>query len=148
MNNDNSYEFTKLPFYKKLAGRVDEHILHLRDSRGVFLLDKLNELPVKHFLNRCLGTPVQNQILLMMLIGGDRNLDTQTVIKYISINVRLKDIFLAYDLKTFTDFDTEKHMYDYLKGLIYPEHSNNQRSLFQKYYKTISYFTKNGSYHS
>ncbi|MDA1505271.1 tyrosine-type recombinase/integrase, partial [Bacillus cereus group sp. TH43LC] len=130
------------PFYKKLAGRVDEHILHLRDSRGVFLLDKLNELPVKHFLNRCLGTPVQNQILLMMLIGGDRNLDTQTVIKYISINVRLKDIFLAYDLKTFTDFDTEKHMYDYLKGLIYPEHSNNQRSLFQKYYKTISYFTK------
>ncbi|MDY8166627.1 tyrosine-type recombinase/integrase [Bacillus thuringiensis] len=130
------------PFYKKLAGRMDEHILHLRDSRGVFLLDKLNELTVKHFLNRCLGTPVQNQILLMMLIGGDRNLDTQTVMKYISINVRLKDIFRAYDLKTFTDFDTEKHMYNYLKGLIYPEHSNHQRLTFLNYYNTVSYFTK------
>ena len=80
---------------------MDEHILHLRDSRGVFLLDKLNELPVKHFLNRCLGTPVQNQILLMMLIGGDRNLDTQTVIKYISINVRLKRYIPCLRFKDF-----------------------------------------------
>ncbi|HGA0510733.1 TPA: site-specific integrase [Bacillus pacificus] len=131
------------PFYKKLAGKVDEHILYLRDSRGVFLLDKLNELPIKYFLNQCLGTPWQNQLLLAMFIGGDRNLDAQTVFNNIrNINVRLKDIFHAYDLKTFTDFDTEKHMYGYLKGLIYPEHSNNQRAEFLRWYKSISYFSK------
>ena len=103
----------------------------MRDSRGVLLLDKLNELPVKYFLNRCLGTPWQNQLLLAMFISGDRNLDAQTVFSNIGhVNVRLKDIFQAYDLKTFTDFDTEKHMYDYFKSLIYPEHSNSQRTEF------------------
>lgn len=128
------------PFYKELAGKVDEHILYLRDSRGVFLLDKLNELPVKHFINQCLGTSWQNQLLLVMLIGGDRNLDAQTVFNNIrNINVRFKNIFHAYDLKTFTDFDTAKHMYDYLKGLIYPEHSNNQRAEFLRLYNSISY---------
>ncbi|MGY1423644.1 hypothetical protein [Bacillus cereus] len=131
------------PFYKELVGNVDEHILHLRDSRGVLLLDKLNELPVKYFLNRCLGTPWQNQLLLAMFISGDRNLDAQTVFSNIGhVNVRLKDIFQAYDLKTFTDFDTEKHMYDYFKSLIYPEHSNSQRAEFFRRYKSISYLSK------
>ena len=56
----------------------------------------------------------------------------------------LKDIFLAYDLKTFTDFDTEKHMYDYLKGLIYPEHSNKMR-YFKNTTKQFPISLKNGS---
>ncbi|MEK4499231.1 hypothetical protein [Bacillus sp. FSL R12-0069] len=119
------------PFYKELAGKVDEHILHLRDSRGVCLLDKVDELPMKYFLNQCLDTPWQNQLLLAMLIGRDRNLDARTVYDNIRhINVRIKDIFHVYDLKTFIDFDTEQHMYDYFKGLIYPEHSNSQRAEF------------------
>ncbi|PHG67305.1 site-specific integrase [Bacillus toyonensis] len=135
--------FPTSPFYEELTGKVDENILRLRDSRGVFLLDKLDELPVKHFLNQCLDTPWQNHLLLVMLIGGVRNYDAQTVYnnnRY--INVRLKDIFHAYDLQTFTDFDTEKHMYDYLKGLIYPEHSNSQRATFLTRYKSASYSTK------
>lgn len=131
------------PFYRELEGRVDEHILHLQDNRGVFLLDKLVEVPVKHFLSQCLDTPWQNQLLLAMLIGGDRNLDARTVYNNIRyINVRFKNIFHAYDLQSFTDFDTETHMYDYLKGLIYPEHSNSQRAVFLKHYNTVSYFTK------
>ncbi|MEI2311260.1 site-specific integrase [Bacillus nitratireducens] len=131
------------PFYKELAGKVDGHILHLRDSKGVFLLDKLNELPIKYFLNHCLGTPWQNQLLLAMLISGDRNFVPQTVLKNIShINVRFKDIFQTYDLQTFTNFDTEKHMYDYFKGLIYPEHSNSQRATLLRWYKTVAHSTK------
>ncbi|MEI4605902.1 site-specific integrase [Bacillus cereus] len=131
------------PFYKELAGKVSEPILHLCDSRGIFLLDKLDELPVKYFLNQCLDTPWQNQLLLAMFIGGDRNLDARTVYDNIRhITVRLKDIFHVYDLKTFIDFDTEKHLFDYFKGLIYPEHSNSQRTELLRRYKSISYFSK------
>ena len=137
------------PFYKELAGKVDEHILHLRDSRGVFLLDKLDELPVKYFLSQCLDTPWQNQLLLAMLIDGDRNLDAKTILDGIhTLHPRFKSIFNTYNLKVFTDFDTEKHMYDYLKGIIYPEHSNSQRATFLRRYKTASYSTKNGSHQS
>ncbi|KIP29548.1 phage integrase domain protein [Bacillus thuringiensis serovar morrisoni] len=38
------------PFYNELIGKVDEHILHLQDNRGLFLLDKLDEKPIKYFL--------------------------------------------------------------------------------------------------
>ncbi|MDI6503684.1 site-specific integrase [Bacillus wiedmannii] len=135
--------FPTSPFYEELTGKVDENILRLRDSRGVFLLDRLNEAPIKYFRNQCLDRPWQNQLLLAMLISGDKNLDAQTVCYIIKfMNVRFKDIFHAYDLQTFTDFDTEKHMYDYLKGLIYPEHSNSQRAEFLRRYKSVSYSTK------
>ncbi|OFD47714.1 tyrosine-type recombinase/integrase [Bacillus mycoides] len=137
---------TDLPislFYNELIGKVDEHLLHLQDNRGVFLLDKLDEKPIKYFLNQCLNTPWQNQFLFAMLINGDRNLDANTIANLLrSLCPRIKDIFHAYDLQTFADFDTEKHMYDYLKRLIYPEHSNNQRSAFLRRYKSVSYSTK------
>ncbi|WP_257143366.1 hypothetical protein [Bacillus cereus] len=56
--------FPTSPFYEELTGKVDENILRLRDSRGVFLLDKLNQTPIKYFRNQCLDTPWQNQLLL------------------------------------------------------------------------------------
>lgn len=131
------------PFYNDLKGKVDEHILHLQDNRGVFLLDKLDGKPIKYFLNQCLNTPWQNQILFTMLINGDRNLDTNTIAsQFRLLCLRIKGIFHAYDLQTFADFDTEKHMYDYLKCLIYPEHSNNQRTAFLRLYTSVSYSTK------
>lgn len=135
--------FPTSPFYEKLTSKVDENILRLRDSSGVFLLDKLDELPVKYFLSKCLDTPWQNQLLLAMLIGGDRNLDARTLYDHIrNLSARFKDIFHAYDLKAFIDFDTEKHMYNYFKGLIYPKHSNNQRAELLRRYKGISYSSK------
>ncbi|MED1596216.1 MULTISPECIES: tyrosine-type recombinase/integrase [Bacillus] len=130
------------PFYNELIGKVYEHFLHLQDNRGVFLLDKLDESPVKYFLNQCLDTPWQNQLLLYMLISGDRNLDTNSIANQLrTLCPRFKDIFHTYELQTFADFDTEKHMYQYLKGLIYPEHSNDQRARFLSRYKSISYST-------
>ncbi|HDX9578101.1 TPA: site-specific integrase [Bacillus pseudomycoides] len=131
------------PFYNELIGKVDEYLLHLQDNRGVFLLDKLDEAPAKYFLNQCLDTPWQNQLLLHMLISAERNLDVRTI--YTAGNVlnrRFSDIFHAYDLQTFADFDTEKHMYEYLKCIIYPEHSNNKRAEFLKCYQSISYSIK------
>ncbi|HDR7470486.1 MULTISPECIES: tyrosine-type recombinase/integrase [Bacillus] len=131
------------PFYNKLIGKVDEHLFHLRDNRGVFLLDKLGEDPIKYFLNQCLNTPWKNQLLLYMLISGERNLDNHGIrVVTGTLNRRFREIFQAYDLQTFADFNTEKHMYEYLKCLIYPKHSNNQRSKFLKYYKNISSVTK------
>lgn len=131
------------PFYNELIGKVYEHLLHLQDNRGVFLLDKLDEAPVKYFLNQCLDTPWQNQLLLYMLISAERNLDVRTIYYVINkLNRRFKDIFHAYDLQTFADFDTEKHMYEYLKSLIYPEHSNSQRAHFLQNYHSVSYSTK------
>ena len=137
---------TDLPtslFYNELIGKVDEHLLHLQDNRGVFLLDKLDEAPVKYFLNHCIDTPWQNQLLLYMLISGERNLDTHGIWVVTSmLNRRFREIFQAYDLPTFADFDTEKHMYEYFKCLIYPEHSNVQRKEFLTKYQTASYSTK------
>ncbi len=131
------------PFYRELEGKLDEHILHLQDNRGVFLLDKLAEAPVKYFFNQCLDTPWQNQLLLAMLIDSDRNLDVKTILDRIhTLHPRFKIIFNVYNLQVFTDFDTEKHMYDYLKGIIYPEHSNSQRATFLQRYNTASYYTK------
>lgn len=107
------------PFYNKLIGKVDEHLFHLRDNRGVFLLDKLGEDPIKYFLNQCLNTPWKNQLLLYMLISGERNLDNHGIrVVTGTLNRRFREIFQAYDLQTFADFNTEKHMYEYLKCLI------------------------------
>ncbi|BAU28533.1 phage integrase family protein [Aneurinibacillus soli] len=131
------------PFYEELVGKVDEHILHLRNNRGMFLLDKLNEVPVKYFFNRCLDMPWRNQLLFVMLVGGDRNLDTRTIESTLrNLNARLKDIFYTYDLQIFFDFDVNKHMYEYLKGSIFPEHSYNQRAIFLKEYNSTAYSTK------
>lgn len=131
------------PFYGELLGKVDEYILHLQDARGVFLLDKLNERPVKYFLNQSLKMPWRNHLLFGMLVSGDRNLDARTIHETIKIlNPRFKEIYHAYDLRTFLDFDVEKHMYEYLKGTIFPEHSNYQRTVFLKSYKSNAYFTE------
>ncbi|MES5844487.1 MULTISPECIES: site-specific integrase [unclassified Bacillus cereus group] len=130
----------KSPFYNELAGKVDEYILHLQDSKGVFILDKIDETPVKYFINQCLNTPWKNHLLLVMLINRERNLDARTIKNIlIVLTARLRDIFNAYNLKGFDDFDVEKHMYDYLKGLIYPNHSFNQRKKLLDLYNTASY---------
>ncbi|MEB8650028.1 site-specific integrase [Bacillus cereus] len=128
------------PFYNELIGKVDEHILHLQDNRGLFLLDKLDEKPIKYLLGYCLNTLWKNQLLLNMFLSGERNLDVETIYSATGIlNIRLREIFYAYNLQTFADFDPEKHIYEYMKGIICPEHSNDQKAKFLRCYNSASY---------
>lgn len=131
-------------FYTELLGKVDGKILHLQDARGVFLLDKLEQKNVKYFSNQCLDTPWKNHLLLGILVGGDKNLDTKSIFDNIlnTLNIRFKDLFRFYNLEDISEFDVELHMYEYVKGIIFPEHSNDQRVRFLRRYTENAYSTR------
>ncbi|GAB1790306.1 hypothetical protein PMEGAPR54_30760 [Priestia megaterium] len=131
------------PFYSQLVGKVEDNILHLQDKRNVFLLDKLDARNIKSFINNSLQQPWNNHILLIMFICGDKQLDTITIKNQIlAINVRLKNIFNAFHLKDMDEFRVEIHLYQYLRGIIFPEHSPNTRRELLKTYKSMAYTTK------
>lgn len=132
------------PFYMELLDKVDKNILHLQDARGIFLLDKLKEKNVKYFLNQCLDTPWKNHLLLGILVAEDKNLDPKSIFDNILnvLNVRFKELFRFYNLEDMSEFDVEFHMYEYVKGIIFSEHSNDQRARFLKRYTENAYSTK------
>ncbi|WP_423243282.1 site-specific integrase [Bacillus toyonensis] len=116
------------PFYQQLKDKVDEKLLHLQDSRGTFLLDKLHEKNLNYFVSQMLDKPWNNHLLLMMMVSVDNNKDVQTIYNILkTIHPRMKDFFNAFSLEDMTEFDVEVHLYQYLKGDIFPEHSNNMR---------------------
>jgi hypothetical protein len=131
------------PFYQQLLGNVDDQILHLQDARGTFFLDKLDERPLKYFVNQVRDKPWNNHLLLGMLVYTNKNADVSTILNIIiTINSRLKNFFEFFQLKDMTEFDVEEHMYQYLKGAIFPEHSNSMRSEFLRLYRPFVYKTK------
>lgn len=126
-------------WYDKLKGKVDGEILHLKDSRGVFLLDKLDERHLKYFLSACVNKPWANHLLLGILTSAEKNLDSHTIRNIlININSRFQDVFLAFNLNMMSEFDVMEHLYKYFKGTVYPKHSNSMRMSFLKTYKAIS----------
>ena len=126
-------------WYDKLKEKVDGKILHLKDSRGIFLLDKLDERNLKYFLSACVNKPWANHLLLGILTSADKNLDSHTIRNtLINANPRFQDIFLAFNLNTMSEFDVMEHLYKYFKGTIYPEHSNSMRMSFFKNYRALS----------
>lgn len=42
----------KSEYYSALKEKIDHIILHLKDARGVFLLDKVDERNQKYFMNQ------------------------------------------------------------------------------------------------
>ncbi|MEM5665242.1 hypothetical protein AAHB94_21590 [Bacillus toyonensis] len=81
-------------WYDKLKEKVDGKILHLKDSRGIFLLDKLDERNLKYFLSACVNKPWANHLLLGILTSADKNLDSHTIRNpLINANPRFQDIF-------------------------------------------------------
>ncbi|MGK5507555.1 site-specific integrase [Brevibacillus formosus] len=130
-------------YYSTLQGKVDDNILHLQDVRGVFLLDKVNERNIKYFINQIIEMPWCNHLLLAILIQADRNLDSATTDKMLnSIHSRMNDLFHFYSIQEMREFNTDIHMYDYLKEKCYPEHSNNKRRAFLTEYRSVAYNTK------
>ncbi|MDH4616591.1 site-specific integrase [Brevibacillus sp. AY1] len=129
-------------YYSTLQGRVNENILHLQDARGKFLLDKVNEMNIQYFINNVIDMPWCNHFLLAVFIQTDRNLDPRTIGKLFRIQPRMKELFQIYSIPTMSEFNVDIHMYGYLTGECYPEHSNNMRWEFLAWYKTFAYNTK------
>jgi len=128
-------ERPQTPWHDKLKGRIDATLLYLRDNRGQFLLDKLNEEVLKRFVGGIFGYPWDHHLLLGMMVYGSRKAEPETIRTLLNAtHPRFKDIFQAYDLQTMDDFQVETHMYGYLTGEVYPEHSYNMRSNLYKRY--------------
>jgi integrase len=133
----------KSQYYQQLKGKVDDKVLHLQDQKGIFLLDKVDGRNLKYFTKMCVNKPWLNHILLSILVQADKNLDPKTTSTMLGcINTRMVDLFSTYHLSDMNEFDTDVHLYEYLKGEIFPEHSNNMRMEFSMRYNRISYSTK------
>ncbi|MGA3601641.1 site-specific integrase [Lysinibacillus agricola] len=128
------------PFYENLLGKVDEQLLNFRDVRGTFLIDRMNEFYLKYYINQVLDKPWNNHLYLYMIVSEERNLNPQSIRNATrNLNVRLKNLFDYYHLIEVEHLNTDTHMYEYFKGTIFENHTDNQRSEFLMYYRTVSY---------
>ncbi|QED50013.1 site-specific integrase [Cytobacillus dafuensis] len=131
------------PFYEQLLCAVDKQLLHLQDARGKFLLDKVHERNMKYYIHNVVDKPWNNHLLLVIYVYSDNNADVGTIYNVIgNIHSRLKDIFDVFQLENMTEFDVETHMYQYLKGSYYQEHSDSKRKELLKWYRAVSYNKK------
>nr|WP_318241030.1 site-specific integrase [Ureibacillus galli] len=133
----------KSPFYEQLLGKVDEQLLHLQDARGIYLLDKINERNMNYYIRNVVDKPWNNHLLLSVLVYTDKKADVRSISILIeNLNPRFNNLFEVFQLNNITKFNVETHMYQYLKGLIYQEHSDNMRANLLQWYRSVSYNTK------
>ncbi|TQR37229.1 site-specific integrase [Lysinibacillus sphaericus] len=131
------------PFYEQLIGKVDHKLLLLRDAREVFILDKMDDLYFNYYVRQVLDKPWNNHLYLCMITCVERNLDPPSILNNISYpNARIKDLFEHYHLTEIHQLNTETHMYEYFKGIIFKNHSDDQRSKFLSLYISCSYNVK------
>lgn len=130
------------PWYSQLVDKIDRQILHLQDARGLFLLDKLDDRNLKFFTRQVLDKSWANHLMLATLGQINQNKDYTTIRNLLQNNSRFTDLFHAFGLSSMTDFNVDDHMYAYLKGSVYPEHSNSMRSGFNNNYRTMALQTK------
>jgi hypothetical protein len=131
------------PFYEQLVGRVDEQLLHLQDVRGEYLLDKVIDRNMKYYVRNVVDKPWNNHILLAVLVYADKNSGVSTIEHiYKDLHTRLNNLFDVFHLSKMAEFDVETHMYQYFKGSIYKEHSDNMRRVLLKQYRSASYKVK------
>ena len=122
---------------------MDTKVMCLQNSRGEFLIDKVDERILKYLNNNCLSFGWENQLLLITLIETVRNIDVNTTGKMLgTLHPRFKDIFINFNLTKFLDFNADIHLYAYLKGDIFPNDSNNKRSRLLNFYRLTEYNTK------
>lgn len=70
---------SKSPFYERLLDKVDEQLLHYRDARDVFVLDKMDEGYLKYYINNVVDKPWNNHLFLVMLVYREKNVDVETI---------------------------------------------------------------------
>ncbi|QRG67402.1 site-specific integrase [Brevibacillus choshinensis] len=130
-------------YYSELLEKLDINLLHLQDARGMFLLDKVEERNIKHIMNNVIDMPWCNHFLFAILVQADRNLDPKTIdVQLNTLQPRMKDLFHFYSIQEMRDFIVDVHMYGYLKGECYPEHSCNMRRVFLQAFRSLAYHTK------
>ncbi|MEB2301653.1 tyrosine-type recombinase/integrase [Lysinibacillus xylanilyticus] len=130
-------------FYEQFLGKVDTRLLHIRDANETFILDKMDNYFINYFARQVLDKPWNNHLYLYMITGIEKNLDPQSISYIIKVlNVRIKDLFEHYHLIEIKQLNTEMHMYEYFKGTIFKNHSDDQRSKFLSQYISCSYNVK------
>lgn len=132
--------FPLTEWYEKWMGQMDEKLMCLQNSRGEFLIDKMDERAFTYLHNNCLKYDWKNHLLLILLIETDRNKDIITSYNTIStLHTRFKDIFTLFSLTKMIEFDVDIHLYQYLKGDVLPHDSNNKRAKLYSYYSASVY---------
>lgn len=129
-------------WYSQLLDKVDNQILHLQDARGLFLLDKLDERNLTFFTRQVLDKPWENHLMLVILGQVNQNKDYTTIRNMLQSNSRFTDLFQAFGLSSMTEFNVDDHLYAYLKGDVYPDHSNSMKGGFNSNYRTAALQTK------
>ncbi|MCY9659510.1 site-specific integrase [Paenibacillus chondroitinus] len=115
----------------------------MKDAKGNFYFDVVNEDLLEYYMKNIVNFPWANHMALNMIVATSKRLAPSSIrVESKSVSLRLKDLFNHYALKNMNEFKPDLHMYDYLKGQIYTEHSLNQRAKFLKCYFTISYRTE------
>lgn len=122
---------------------MDARLLCLQNSRGEFLIDKLDERVLKYLNNNCLSFEWKDQLLLIALIDIANNIDPRTILKKLYIlHPRFKDIFRVCNITSFSDFETDVHLYKYFQGNICANSSNSMKTELLTNYTTAEYNTK------
>ncbi|MEH6944509.1 site-specific integrase, partial [Bacillus sp. JJ722] len=126
----------QLSCYEQLLEKVDSQLLHLRDAREAFFLDKIDETGIKYYINNVVDKPWNNHFFLYLIVGTERKLNARTIeINLSTINARLVDLFEYFHLTEIEQLNTETHLYEYFKGTIFENHSNSKRAVFLKQYR-------------
>lgn len=138
--NISTQPIPKSEWYKQWNEKIDIKLLCLQNNRKEFLLDKVDERLLKYINNNCLNTVWVNHLLFGVLVSTDRNLEFLSIYNFIkTINVRFKDIFPIFNLTSMDSFEVDIHMYQYLKGDIFPDDSTNKRYELMRHYKSLAY---------
>lgn len=131
------------PFYEQLLGKVDEKLLHFRDAREYFILDKMDEKYLKYYINNVIDKPWNNHLFLALLVYNEKNADVISIYNIVrTLHPRLCELFEYFQLMKMEEFNTETHLYQYFKGSFFEEHSDNTRSQFLTRYRGCTYATK------
>lgn len=141
--NDTTQVRPVTSWYDEWFTKVDTKLLCLQNSRGEFLLDKVNERNLKHLNSTCIDKLWFPQLLLITLVEVDRHKDVATIKTLISIlNNRFSNIFSEFKITSWSNFNANTHMYKYFIGEIYTEHTNSQRQKLLDNYNTACYNTQ------
>lgn len=73
-----------------------------------FIIDKVNEINLKYFINHILVTPWNNHLFFGVLVFTNNNLDVMTIQSLIrKVNTRFRNLFDYYKLNKIVELDVE-----------------------------------------
>ncbi|GIO14921.1 hypothetical protein J19TS2_44760 [Cohnella xylanilytica] len=123
----------------QLENKVADVLLHLCDSEGQSLWDKVDEKNLSYFIRNSAGNPWGNHFALALLCLTDRKLTPASINSITTVlNARFRDLFHHFQLASMNEL-TPSHVAQYLSGQILKEHSDRQRQSFLTFYGTFTF---------